>query len=90
MKYLRLCCATVVLMLSVVLSALAGQMDCPGIVQPSPPATATGQMPSGDISIGDMPQPLTARGEMGTGAIAPGELDCPVTAILLLSLTLGL
>jgi hypothetical protein len=76
-------------MLSVVLSAFAGQMDCPGVVQPSPPVTATGQMLAGDISTGDMPQPLTTRGEMGTGAAAFGELDCPVTAMML-SLTFNL
>lgn len=46
MRNLRQLCAATVLMLALTVFAFAGQMDCPGVVDPppSPDSTATGQM----------------------------------------------
>ena len=46
MKNLRQLCGVVVLTLALTVSAFAGQIDCPGVVDPPPPpdATATGQV----------------------------------------------
>lgn len=90
MKHAGYFCALIVLMLILATSAFAGQVSCPPAAEPSQPLTLTGQMPSGDVSIGDMHQPLAAAGAVSTGATTLGEVDCPMTAMLLLSLTLGL
>jgi hypothetical protein len=46
MKNLRQLCALTILMLTLAVSAFAGQVDCPAAVDPppSPEATATGQV----------------------------------------------
>ena len=56
MRNLRLTCAAVVLTLALALSALAGQIQCPGAPEPgetqSPPS---GSQSTGDTSPADVP-----------------------------------
>jgi hypothetical protein len=44
MKKLNRFCAGAILMLAFTVSAFAGQMNCPGVVDPPPPPEATGQI----------------------------------------------
>jgi hypothetical protein len=46
MKNLRQLCAGLILTIALTVPAVAGQMDCPGIAEPSPQATVAGEMPN--------------------------------------------
>lgn len=46
MKNLRQLCAGLILTFALTATALAGQMDCPGITAPPPQETSTGEMPN--------------------------------------------
>ena len=51
MRYLRLFCATVTLVLTLAFSTYAGNIECGGVVNPPPPPEATGETSTPLIEI---------------------------------------
>jgi hypothetical protein len=47
MNNLRQFCAGLILTLALTTAAFAGQIECPGVVQPPPQATVEGEIPNG-------------------------------------------
>lgn len=61
MNKLRLFCAGLILTLALTASTFAGQIECPGVVEPPPTTeeTLTGEMPNGDTATGEIQNGVT-------------------------------
>lgn len=55
MNNLRQFCAGLILTLALTTTAFAGQIECPGVVQPPPQATVEGEIPNGVTVIALQP-----------------------------------
>lgn len=58
MNNLRRFCAGLILTLALTTAAFAGQVECPGVVQPPPQATVEGEIPN-DVTVTSLQPTVT-------------------------------